>query len=100
MSTGMGSALGRSVGAIRVRHIIGSFCGKIALFSRSSASARSFSARITPSSRLATSDWAMTTSSGAIVPTLTRISFSPRSFLARSKFFLAAARLSIAKSRS
>ena len=85
---------------MRVCHISGSFCGKITRFRLSSASASEFSATITPSSRLATSDCAVTTSSGAIVPTLTRISFSSSSFLASCRFFCAAARLSIAYSSS
>ncbi len=100
MSTGTGSAVGRSVGTMRVDHIAGSFSGKITLFRLSSALARAFSARMTPSSRAATSDWAVTTSSGAIVPTFTRISFSSSSFFARSRFFWAATRLSIAKRSS
>ena len=94
MSTGMGSALGRSAGMICVPHIAGSFAGKIACFRLSWAWASVFSAVITSTSRLATSDCALTTSSGAIVPTLTRISFSFSSFFASSRFWRAASRLS------
>jgi hypothetical protein len=80
---------------MRVDHMAGSFKGKSVRFRLSSASERALSATMTPSSRAATSDCALTTSRGAMVPTLTRISFSSRSFLARSRLFCAAARLSM-----
>ena len=80
-----------------VDHIAGSFKGKSVRFRLSSASERALSAAITSSSRLATSDWALTTSSGAMVPTFTRISFSSRSFWASCEALLRGrARLSMA----
>jgi hypothetical protein len=88
-----GSTVAWSVGWICVLHMSGSFAGKISRFTSSSACARSFSATITPLLAARTSDCAVTTSSGAIVPTLTRISFSWSSFFASCRFFCAAAQV-------
>ena len=95
-STVTGSAVGRSVGTMRVSQLAGSLLVNMARLRVSSASETAASAAMTPASRLATSDWAATTSRGAMVPTRTLMRFSSRSCWARPRLLRCASRLSSA----